>query len=137
MEDVISSEQIQHRHDESFRVSMILITARKRSLRRLCFHRCLSVSRGICPIAYWDTPPPPGRHPLARHPSWADTRPCTVHAGIQQIPTGQTPPWVDTRPCTVHAGIQSTRGRYAFHFNAFLFKVCSYSTYANAIAIAC
>ena len=62
-----------------------IFTARKRSLQRLCFHRCLSVHReGVCPIACWDTPPepeadtpwadtPPDRHPqadtpLCRHP---------------------------------------------------------------------
>ena len=30
-------------------MSYIIITARKRSLRRLCFHRCLSVHEGLCP----------------------------------------------------------------------------------------
>ena len=34
-----------------------LITARKRSLRRLCFHRCVSVHRGVCLSACWDTTP--------------------------------------------------------------------------------
>ena len=28
-------------------------TARKRSLRRLCFHRCLSVHRGVYPSMHW------------------------------------------------------------------------------------
>ena len=42
----------------------IIFTARKRSLRRLCFHRCLSVHMGeVCPIACWDAHPP-GRSPL-------------------------------------------------------------------------
>ena len=50
-----------------------VVTARKRSLRRLCFHRCLSVHEGgVCPIACWDTHPqqvPPGRYtPPGRHP---------------------------------------------------------------------
>ena len=31
--------------------SISLITARKRSLRRLCFYRCLSVHRGVCMVA--------------------------------------------------------------------------------------
>ena len=79
-------------------------TARKRSLRRLCFHRCLSVHRGVsasgpggcvCHYPPRQTPPvqtpparhPPGRHPLGRHPS------CPVHAGIQ------------TPSCSVHSGI--------------------------------
>ena len=53
-------------------------TARKRSLRRLCFQRCLSVhSRGVYPSIQWGRHPrdqrqttPPGRHtPPVRHPS--------------------------------------------------------------------
>ena len=40
---------------------------------------CDSVHRGgVCPIAYWDNPPPPG--PEAGTPLGADT-PSTVHAG--------------------------------------------------------
>ena len=46
-------------------------------------------------------PHPPGRHPLA------DTLPL---------------PW-QTLPCARHAGIRSTNGRYASHWNAFVFKV--------------
>ena len=64
-----------------------IITAHKRSLRRLCFHRCLSVHRGVCgrntswavtppihlasytPLA--GTAPTPGRYtPLGRYTSW-------------------------------------------------------------------
>ena len=76
-------------------------TARKRSLRRLCFHRCLSVHGGVCSIACWDTPP-------GQTPPWADT------------------PWADNPlgrhpPCPVDAGIRSTSG-YASHWNAFLFS---------------
>ena len=71
-----------------------IITARKRSLRRLCFHRCLSVHRGgICLWSQggvWQTPP------------WADTPP----------PPGRHPP---------HAGLRSTSWRYASHWNALLF----------------
>ena len=49
-----------------------IFTARKRSLRRLCFHRCLSVHRGgVFPIACWDTPRADTL--LGRHPLWADT----------------------------------------------------------------
>ena len=73
------------------KLERFIFTARKRSLQRLCFHRCLSVHGGgaVCPIACWDThpqdqrqpPPQPeadtplrtsGRHPLGRHPP-ADT----------------------------------------------------------------
>ena len=99
------------------------ITARKRSLRRLCFHRCLSVH---CILGYtpwcltpimhagigtptpgqtpsWaDTPsnplgqtPPPGRHPHAqgRHPPMP--RADTPWADIP-TPWADTPPWADT-----------------------------------------
>ena len=74
----------------------IIITAPKRSLRRLCFHRCLSVHRGVYlpdPLYPWadtpsptrQTPPgqtpgrPPGRHPPGRHLPWAHT---PGHLGI-------------------------------------------------------
>ena len=62
----------------------IIFTARKRSLRRLCFHRCLSTGGG-------------GGLPLVLrgclpHPPWADT------------PLGRRP-HVDTFPCPVHTGI--------------------------------
>ena len=87
---------------------------------------CLSTG-GVCPNSCWDThipradthpgQIPPGRHPLGKHPP------------------GQIPPWADTPldrhppakhplarpPCTVHAGIRPTSGRYASHWNAFLF----------------
>ena len=33
--------------------SYTFITARKRSLGRLCFYRCLSVHRGACMVAWW------------------------------------------------------------------------------------
>ena len=53
-----------------------IFTVRERSLRRLCFHRCLSVHRGGgCPIASWDTPPG------SRHPSPQSRAP-----GQQTIP---------------------------------------------------
>ena len=43
----------------------VIFTVRKQSLRRLCFHRCLSVhgEGGVCSIACWDTPRTRGRHP--------------------------------------------------------------------------
>ena len=55
-----------------------IFTARKRSLRRFCFHRCLSVDRGVSASRL----PPPGRH---LHSPWADTRP--VHARIHPLPS--------------------------------------------------
>ena len=66
-------------HESSVGVNSIIINARKRSLRRLCFHRCLSVhgEGGVCPIAYWDTGQTPlgqtsgqqagGTHPTGMH----------------------------------------------------------------------
>ena len=56
----------------------LFITARNRGLRRLCFHRCLSVHRGcgwgVCPNACWDTPPwagtPPGRYTTLCSACW-------------------------------------------------------------------
>ena len=99
-----------------------IFIARKRYLRRLCFHRCLCVHKvsasgpggvsathpldrvhaGIPPLpsACWDTHPP-AQCMLGP--------PCPVHAGIHT-------------PCPVHAGIRSTSGWYAYHGNAFLFK---------------
>ena len=76
-------------------------TVRKLSLRRLCFHRCLSIHRGgVCPIACWDTYTPPDQ---------------------RQTPPGQTPlPPGQTHPSAVHAGTPSTSGRYASHWNTFL-----------------
>ena len=120
------------------------ITARKRSLRRLCFHRCLSVHGGVClPIACWDTHPLEQVHPLGRYTPWAGTPlgryiPKQVHPQQVHTPWAGTPPAqcmlgytlpcpVHARvhpplppPCTVHAGIWSTSGRYASHWNAFL-----------------
>ena len=56
----------------------LFVSARKRSLRRLCFHRCLSVHRGVsAPLhAGIHIPPGPEADSLGRHP------PGTVHAGI-------------------------------------------------------
>ena len=86
-----------------------IFTACKRSLQRLCFHRCLSVHRGVvCPIACWDTPP------FWQTAPWADTR---------QTPLGRHPHPGQTTPYTVHAGIQSTSRQYTSHWNAFLFKI--------------
>ena len=95
----------------------VIVTARKRSLRRLCFHRCLSVHGGCvsAPLHAGINPqdqrqtPPPGQTPNPPgRPPWAD-------------PPGQTPPPLQTPPCSVHAGMRSTSGRYESHWNAFLF----------------
>ena len=100
----------------------MIITARKRSLRRLCFYRCLSVHGGGClpqcmlgchppeadpPGA--DTPPeqtlPRGRHPPgSRHPpeadtpQEADTPPRSRHPWSRHTPLEADPPGADMPP---------------------------------------
>ena len=81
--------------------SWIGITARKRSLRKLCFHMCLSVHRGGCPpvgLGGLPHPLPLGRHPPGRHP------PGQTPQGKHH--PGQTSPG-QTSPCPVHAGIHT------------------------------
>ena len=91
-------------------------TARKRSLRRLCFHRCLSVQRGV------SAPLHAGIHPLPDQKQTATPHP------PRQTPSSQTPPGRhpprQTPPCAVHDGIRSTSRWYASHWNAFLFLFC-------------
>ena len=75
-----------------------VFTARKRRLRRLCFHRCLSVDRGV---SLTETPldrDPPGQRPA----------PLTD-------PPDRDPP---------HGQSTVTSGRYASYWNAFLFYIC-------------
>ena len=54
-------------------ITITFITARKRSLQKLCFHKCLSVDGGVY-LWSWGlsaTPPgqtPPKQIPLGRHP---------------------------------------------------------------------
>ena len=88
------------------------------------WRRCLPlVPRGCLPlVAGGFSHTPLGRHPLGRHP----------HG---QTPPGRNPQgrhlllpsacW-DTHPaCPVHARIRSTSGRYASHWNAFLYSYTS------------
>ena len=101
-----------------------LFTARKRGLRRLCFHMCLSVHRGSVCLWSWgrcgdrhpqaDTPlgrHPPGQTPLGktspadspgRHLPQADTSPRqTPPPGRHppgRHPPGRHPPWANTPP---------------------------------------
>ena len=58
----------------------VLITSRKRSLQRLCFHRCLSVHGGCLPHCML------GCTTSGQTPPWADAPPPQVD------PPGQTPP---------------------------------------------
>ena len=74
-----------------FTVTVWFITTHKRSLRRLCFHRCLSVHRervsaplhaGIPPGIRGRPPGTRGRHPGTRRrpPPWQTPSPRAVHA---------------------------------------------------------
>ena len=115
---------------------ILIISARKRSLRRLCFHRCLSVHRGcVCHTHAGQTPPwtdthswadAPRQTPLGRTPSLcADTSKQTPPPPTD-IPLGREPSlpnacWDTHPPCPVQAGIRSTSGRCASPWNVFLF----------------
>ena len=75
--------------------SSAIITARKRSLRRLCFHRCLSVHRGVCLSACWETPSslPSRETPLPRRPPSRETPPCQGDPPAKETPpAGRHPP---------------------------------------------
>ena len=77
---------------------LAIVTVRKQSLRRLCFHRsCVSTGGGGClPHCMLRYTHPPGQAPSLQ---------------------------ADTPPCAVHAGIWSTSGQYASHWNAFLLLI--------------
>ena len=90
---------------------------------------------GVCPIACWDTHPlgqvyppagtPPGRFTPRQVHLQAGTPPGRYTPG--RYPPGQVhPPVRYNTPCPVHAGIRSTSGRYASHWNAFLFLITFY-----------
>ena len=95
-----------------------IITARKRSLRRLCFYTCLSfcpqgclVRGGLpqCMLGYH--PPGPG---IPRSQDQAPPRPGTP-------PEPDTPPGTrHPRLCSACWEIRSTSGRYASYWNAIL-----------------
>ena len=107
---------------------VIIITARKRSLQRLCFYTCLSVilfTGGFCLSACWDgraprSRPPGSRHPLrSRHPPGPET----PQEPESDTPQQQTPtPRSRCPPCAEHAGIyiQQPGGRQSY-WNAYLF----------------
>ena len=113
-----------------------IFTARKRSLRRLCFYICLSVILftsgggevpGQVPPGRYTAPLPPGRStPPAGTPRIRYNPPgrYTPPAGTPPHPGRYTPPWQVHPPPAVHAGIRSTSGRYASQWNAFLFQRC-------------
>ena len=82
-----SARKIFPMHSESLQCDVhvkAFVTARKRSLRSLCFYTCLSVILftgvgGVCLSAYWDTSPGAGP-------------PCAVHAGRYGQQAGGTHP---------------------------------------------
>ena len=90
---------------------MSVITARKRSLRRLCFYTCLSFCSQGMGGSTWAGTPPPGQAKQVYPP--AGTPPGQVHpppvSGQVHPPT----PWVST----------PTPHRYASYWNALLFNV--------------
>ena len=98
-----------------------IITARKRSLRRLCFYTCLSVHSEGVPgqVPPWAGTPPWQVPPGQVHPPWAGTPP-----GHGQVhPPGQLHPWAGTPPC--HSACWDMVNKWAvrIHWNAFLLKV--------------
>ena len=88
---VVVSTRYQMTDFGSLRLFRKLITARKQSLRRLCFYTCLS----FC--------------------SWGGVSP-SVHAGIHTPPSKQTPPHHSA--CWE---IRTISGRYASYWNTYLF----------------
>ena len=101
----------------------LFITARKRSLRRLCFYKCLSFCpRGVCFSACWDTTPPPSRHRAPLPPPTSRHHPPGPGTPRPGMPPGAGTPW-DQAPAQSSAcwEIRSTRGRYASYWNAILF----------------
>ena len=117
-----------------------LITARKRSLRRLCFHRCLSVHRGegasmactphghACPLG---THAPPQTLPLGMQPPRHEpqelpgTPPRHAHhprhaCHPRHAPLGMHAPQ-GCMPPTVYYEMCSMSRRHTSYWNAFLF----------------
>ena len=84
---------------------------------------------------------PPGRYtpwagttPPDRYTPWADSPPGRYTPGTDTPPAGTprgryTTPQTGTPPPTVHAGIRSTSGRYASHWNAFVFLFATSQQY--------
>ena len=78
-----------------------LITARKRSLLRLCFYRCVSVHR--VGSTWAATPPPAGTPPRLVHPLPGQVHP-PADTPQQVHPLAGTSPPGGTPPQAVHAG---------------------------------
>ena len=112
--------------------NILIIIARKGSLRRLCFYRCVSVHGGGSTWA--GTPPPePGAPPRTRYTPWAGTPRDQVHPLWDQVqppsPGPATPPSTGPGtplPSSACWEIRATSGRYASYWNAFLLDQCFY-----------
>ena len=94
----------------------MLITARKRSLRRLCFYTCQSVilfTEGCLPQCMMGYTPPPG----SRHPLRKQTSPRSRHPPQEAdtSPRSRLPPLLS--PCWE---IRATSRRYVSYWNAYL-----------------
>ena len=92
-----------------------IISARKRSLRRSCFHRCLSVYRGVSAPLHAGIHTPPGRHtpqqapPGQVHPLGRYT-PLGRHPPRQVHPLSRYIPWAGTSPGQIHPPTQCMLG---------------------------
>ena len=105
----------------------ILITTRKRSLRRLCFYMCLS----FCPQGGVSVPVQAGMHTPSltrgRHPPGTRGRHPLPgpEAGTPAGPEAGSPPPTRGRPIPPRSSacweICATSGRYASYWNAVLF----------------
>ena len=104
-----------------------IFTARKRSLRRLCFYTCLSVilfTWGVCLSACWDSSP----HPQEQTPLGADT-PRSRHPGADTPSPGADTPR-SKHPRSRHLPEQCMLGDmaniwlYASYWNAYLSLIC-------------
>ena len=108
--------------------SAYIFTARKRSLRRLCFHRCLSVHGGgvfpHCMLGY--TPRTRGRHPRQQTPPQDQTPPPRTRHPLPRcrypLPWSRHTPELTPNPPPRSAcwEIGATSGRYASYWNAYL-----------------
>ena len=70
-----------------FYTPSIFITARKRSLRRLCFHRCLSVQGGVSRSVHAGIAPPEQTLPSGQTPL-EDTPPSGQKTSLGRAPRG-------------------------------------------------
>ena len=114
--------------------SLTFITARKRSLRRLCFYTCLSVIlfMGGSATVQAGIADPPWPHLPGSDPPGPDTPP-GAHPPRSRLPQSrpppeQTPPRAEPPPpeqtlprSSASWEIRPTSGRYASYWNAYLF----------------